>query len=188
MADIIRDFIRFEDPILKRGLLVKWQEHLILMADYRQQLIAQLQQLQSILDSFSGSNKAPNPVISAYLTTNKQALSAIQLPLWIFIIFALTLICVTGLLWLIRSRIKSASQAATRYIDRALDGEKNLLITSRKVSFLQLGQKEFYSTESEQLVINIEKLKYSSYSEIEFLALPDKNKELAEKIVENNIK
>lgn len=158
------------------------------MGDYRQQLIAQLQQLQSILDSFSGSNKAPNPVISAYLTTNKQALSAIQLPLWIFIIFALTLICVTGLLWLIRSRIKSASQVATRYIDRALDGEKNLLITNRKVSFLQLGQKEFYSTESEQLVINIEKLKYSSYSEIEFLALPDKNKELAEKIVENNIK
>jgi hypothetical protein len=158
------------------------------MGDYRQQLIAQLQQLQSILDSFSGSNKAPNPVINAYLTTNKQALSAIQLPLWIFIIFALTLICVTGLLWLIRSRIKSASQVATRYIDRALDGEKNLLITNRKVSFLQLGQKEFYSTESEQLVINIEKLKYSSYSEIEFLALSDKNKELAEKIVENNIK
>ena len=188
MADIIRDFIRFEDLILKRGLLVKWQKHLTLMGDYRQQLIAQLQQLQSILDSFSGSNKAPNPVISAYVITNKQALSAIQLPLWIFIIFALTLICVTGLLWLIRSRIKSASQSATRYIDRALDGEKNPLITNRKVSFLQLGQKEFYSTESEQLVIKIEKLKYSSYSEIEFLALTDKNKELAEKIVENNIK
>ena len=34
MADIIRDFIRFEDLILKRGLLVKWQEHLTLMRDY----------------------------------------------------------------------------------------------------------------------------------------------------------
>jgi hypothetical protein len=188
MADIIRDFIRFEDLILKRGLLVKWQGDLTLMDDYQQQLVAQQQQLHSILDSLSGSNQAGNPAIRDYIATNKQAISANKLPLWIFILFAFTLSCVTALLWLIRIRIKSASQSATRFLDRVLDGEQVPLLKHNKIGFLQLEQENFYSIESEQLANKIQQLNRSNYSELEYLALADEKQVLAEHIVKYNVK
>ncbi|PKG81601.1 hypothetical protein CXF85_19310 [Colwellia sp. 75C3] len=186
IADIVRDFIRFEDLILKRGLLVKWQAHLTLMDDYQQQLVVQQQQLHSILDSTSGSNQAENPLINDNIATNERALSVIQLPLWIFIIFALALSFVTGLLWLIRARLKSASQSATRFIDRVLDGEQVPLLAKNKASFLHLEQADFYSHESEQIANKIQELKSSSYSELEYLALKDDNENIEKQIVKGN--
>ena len=186
IADIVRDFIRFEDLILKRGLLVKWQAHLTLMDDYQQQLVVQQQQLHSILDSTSGSNQTENPLISNNIATKERALSAIQLPLWIFIFFALALSCVTGLLWLIRTRLKSASQSATRFIDRVLDGEQVPPLANNKASFLHLEQADFYSHESEQLANKIKQLKSSSYSELEYLALKGDNENFEKQIVKGN--
>ncbi len=188
IADIVRDFIRFEDLILKRGLLTKWHGHLSLMHDYQQQLVAQQQQLHSILDSLSGRGQESIPTLNDYDKTNNHALLANQLPLWIFVLFSFMLTCVIGLLWLTRRRIKLANQSATNLISRALDGEKVQLVTTNKVGFLKLQQEAFFSSETEQLINKIQQLKTSNYSEVEYLTLVDKNQSLEEKMVKDNDK
>jgi hypothetical protein len=188
MADIVRDFIRFEDLMLKHGLLAKWQSHLTLMDNYQEQLVTQQQQFHNILDSISGRDQADSLEIIDYIATNKQALSAMKLPLWIFILFALTLSGVTVLLWLIRCRIKSASQSASRFIDRVLHGDQVPLLTNKKVRFFHLQKDDFFSHESVQLAKKIQQLKSSNYSEVEYLALTDENKILTKEIVKNKEK
>ncbi|PKI17781.1 hypothetical protein [Colwellia sp. 12G3] len=183
MADIVRDFIHFEDIILKRGLLTKWQAQLTLIDDYQQQLVAQQQQLQNILNALSENSQGLNLVINDYVARNKQAKLANQLPRWIVILFTLTLSCIAVLLWLTRRGLKSATQSTHHFINRALDGEQLPLISHKKPGFIHLQQKDFYSTESEQLVKKIQQINDSNYSEVAYLALTDRNQVLEEKMI-----
>ena len=172
MADIVRDFIRFEDMILKSKLLSNWQNNLQLMNDYQQQLLAQQRQLENIFDVFSHNAKSKN-------LTDTQVISANQLPFWIFVIFSLTLIGVVGLLWLTRIRIKSISKQVVTVIERALNNEQDLLVTTEKDNF--------YGAEFELIVKKIQYVNSRHYSELEFLTLAEENQELEEKIIKGNV-
>lgn len=174
MADIVRDLIRFEDLILKRGVLEKWQEHLRLMDDYQQQLVIQQQQLKNILYSSSSHSQGVYKAPINYINANQNIFKVQQLKNEVMILFALVLSGVAGLLWLIRRRMKSASQQAVTCIVRALEREKTPLIKCTD---------DFYSTESEQLVNKIEKIQSSNCSESEYQTLMDTNKKLEEKVL-----
>jgi len=179
MADIVRDLIRFEDMILKSKILSNWQNDLHLMHDYQQQLTAQKLQLKNIFDDLSGNVASKNSAASFDVTTNAQLISENRSPLWIFVTFSLTLMCVAGLLWLTRRRIKSASLDAVTLVERALNNEKDSLVTTEK------GR--FYGAEFELLAKKIRHINSRHYSELQFLALAEENQQLKEKISKANM-
>ena len=180
MADIVRDLIRFEDMIIKSKILSNWQSDLYLMHDYQQQLAAQQLQLQNIFSDLSGNVKSKNLPDSFDVTTNVQLISANQLPFWIFVIFSLTLTGVAGLLWLTRRRMKSAIKQTVTVIERALNNEQDLLVTTDKGNF--------YGAEFELLVKKIQHINSRHYSELEFLTLAEEKQDLEEKIIKGNVK
>lgn len=180
MADIVRDLIRFEDMILKSKILSNWQNNLYLMHDYQQQLTAQQLQLNNIFDDLFANVKRKNSPESFDVTANAQFISANQLPFWIFVIFSLTLICIAGLLWLTRRRIKLMSQQTVVFIERALNNEQDILVPTEKGNF--------YGAEFELLVKKIQHINSRHYSELEFLTLTEKNQKLEEKIIKGNVK
>ncbi len=179
MADIVRDFIRFEDMILKSKILSKWQKKLQLMHDYQQQLVAQKLQLKNIFDDLSHHIKSENSPNSDDVITNAQVKSASQLSLWIFVLFSFTLTCVAGLLWLTRRRIKSLSQRAATFVEQTLNNEQPSLLTQ--------SEGDFYGAEFELLVKKIQDINSRHYSELEFLTLAEENQELEEKIIKGNV-
>jgi len=179
MADIVRDLIRFEDMIIKSKILSSWQNDLYLMHDYQQQLAAQQLQLQNIFNDLSANVKSKNSPESFDVTANTQLISANQLPFWIFVIFSLTLIAVTGLLWLTRRRMKSMIKQSVTVIERALNNEQDLLVTTEKGNF--------YGAEFKFLVKKIQYVNSRHYSELEFLTLAEENQELEEKIIKGNV-
>ena len=183
MADIVRDLIRFEDLTLSAGLLAKWQGNLRLMADYQQQLISQQQQLHSILASLLENSQSTHSIIHPYVV-DKEAITTQQLRLWL--IFVTSLVSILALLWLVRVRIKHISQYSVNCISRALDSDSSQLTIKEKSVFQWFYQHDFYTEESEQLIKKIVKTNASNYSEQEYLALSDKNQQLAGLIVNHN--
>ncbi|KGJ97322.1 hypothetical protein [Colwellia psychrerythraea] len=188
MADIVRDFIRLEDLILKSGVLVKWHDQLSLMGDYQQQLVVQQQQLQSILDGLSNESQGNNPTVKNYLTGDNKTAVLNRLSLWQFIVSAFILACVVALLWFIRAKIKATSQYNTRCIIRALEAEKPSDSTGDPLFFTALKNSSVLSVESEQLINKIEQINSSDFSEIDYSALIDKNKKLTDEVLKENSK
>jgi hypothetical protein len=178
-ADIVRDLIRFEDILLKSKILSKWQNNLQLMHDYQQQLVAQQLQLNNIFDDLLHHKKSKNSSNSDDVTTNAQTISASQLPLWVFILFSLTLICVAGLLWLTLQRIKSLSKQAATFVEQTLNNEGASLVTDENGNV--------YGAEFERLAKKIQDINSRHYSELEFLTLTDKYQDLEEKIIKANV-
>ncbi|MEI6894642.1 MAG: hypothetical protein V5789_08430 [Colwellia sp.] len=178
MSDIVRDFIRFEDLILKSALLMKWHKQLQLVADYKRQLSTQQKQLQSMLANFVRHNLG---LISAI---NIDA--SLVLPREMLLIFSFMLSMVAGLLLLMRGRIKVASQVNKNFISYVIQSPESALITNEKNGFTKRQKKAFYSAESEQLIKEIQQVKASNYSEVEYLAQTEKNKELEAKLVKVN--
>ena len=190
MSDIVRDFIRFEDMILKKYLLAKWRNNLRLINNYHQQLVVQQQQLQSIFDEQLASQQEANSasVINDYAVTNKETILINQLPLWVVIIFAFALTSVVGLLWLIRNKIKAASQFNVKCISYAIECEPSSSIAEEIYSFFQLDNQGFYSAETEQLIKKIQQKNINDCRGLGFLALTDKNQILAEEVVKDEAK
>lgn len=184
MADIVRDFIRFEDLILKDDLLAKWQDNLHLIEDYQQQLLAQQLQWQKIMDKLLGSQQEVDSVlaISDYAGINKEAVLFNLLPKWVVTAFAVVLISIVGLLLLIRRKIKVASQFSVNSITRFIENEASLLTTEEKDSFSQQRNHALYSAEVEQLMKRIQRINYNNHNEAEYLALTDKNQMLEDKV------
>ena len=186
IADIVRDFLRFEDLILKHGLLVKWQAQLSLMKDYHLQLTSQQQQLQSILNGLVKKSLAESNLVTSTINDsaviNKQIITV--LPRWIYIALFLPLASIAGLLLLIRNRIKVANQVNVNIIRRCVQGEGRLLINNEN-NIIQQKIKSFYSAEFEQLLNEIQQSRASSYSEKEFLSLTEKNLELEDQVIKH---
>ena len=183
MTDIVRDLIRFEDLTLTAGLLSKWQGNLRLMADYQQERVSQQQQLRSIL---AGLLEYPNSTIHPYVAADKEAITIQQLPIWQRLIFVTSLVSIFVLLWLVRVRIKLASQYSVNCLSRALDGESSQSTIKDKGIFMKFDQHSLHTEESEQLIKKIVKTNASNYSEKDYLALSDKNQQLAGLIVNHN--
>ena len=186
MADIVRDLIHFEDLTLTAGLLSKWQGNLRLMADYQQERVSQQQKLRIILADLLENSQVPNSTIHPHIAADKETITAQRLPIWQWLIFATSLVSIFVLLWLVRVRIKLASQYSVNCITRALDGEFSQLNIKDKSIFMQFYQHSFHTEESEQLINKIVKTYASNYSEQEYLALSDKNQQLAGVIVNHN--
>lgn len=182
MADIVRDFIRFEDLILKEDLLAKWQDNLYLIGDYQQQLIEEQQQLQSIMSELLASRHGVDSALvkSDYGTINIELFLFKQLPKWVVISSAILLICVVGLLWLVRRKIKAISQFSVDSISRVIEDKPSVIIVDEKDGVSQLHNRPFYNAESEHL---IRKIQLINSSKAEYLALIDKNQRLEDKIV-----
>jgi len=188
MEEIVRDFIRFEDLVLKRGLLAKWQGQLRLMDSYQQQLVSQQQQLQSILDEVSERAESSDGLMKANATGNEKLLIKNNQPMWLWLSSLLSLIIVSALLWLIRLRIKAASQFAVEYINYALDGTESSALNTNKTGFVAKQSKVFYCAESWQLLEKIEQLNNSRHTEAEYLLLRQENEVLAEQITKDESK
>lgn len=184
MADIVRDFIRFEDLILKDDLLAKWQDNLHLIEDYQQQLLAQQLQWQKIMDKLLVSQQEVDAVlaISDYAGINKEAVLFNLLPKWVVTAFAVVLISIVGLLLLIRRKIKVVSQFSVNSITRFIENEASALTAEEKDSFSQQRNHALYSAEAEQLIKKIQRINYNNHNEAEYLALTDKNQMLEDKV------
>ncbi|ALO33531.1 hypothetical protein CMT41_01440 [Colwellia sp. MT41] len=178
LADIVRDLIRFEDLILTAGLLVKWQGSLRLMADYQQQLVSQQQQLHRILASVLA-----NPVINHNVSADIDVITNKQLSIWQLCVFIASLASIFVLLCLVRIKIKLVNQYSVNCIGRALDGAQ--LPINDSSNAMAFNKYRFATEETEQLIKKIQQIKASNYSEIEYLALSDKNQQLEELIVNN---
>ncbi|PKH88471.1 hypothetical protein [Colwellia sp. Bg11-28] len=185
MADIVRDFIRFEDLILKDDLLAKWQDNLHLIENYKQQLLAQQEQLKKIIDEQLGSQQEVDSVlaISDYAGINKEAVLFSLLPIWVVTAITAVLVSSSGLLLLIRRKIKVASQFSVNCITRIIGSETSSLTAEEKDSFSQLRNHAFYSAETEQLIKKIQQINSYNHNEVEYLALTDKNQMLEERII-----
>jgi len=184
MADIVRDFIRFEDLILKDDLLAKWKDNLHLIEEYQQQLIEEQQQLQKILSELLVNQHDTDSAlaISDYAGINKEAVLFNLLPKWVVTAFTVVLISIVCLLLLIRRKIKTASQFSVNSITRIIESEASLLTAEEKDSFSQQRHHALYSAEAEQLIKKIQRINYNNHNEAEYLALTDKNQMLEDKI------
>jgi len=185
MADIVRDFIRFEDLILKDDLLAKWKDNLHLIEEYQQQLIEEQQQLQKILSELLVNQHDTDYAlaISDYAGINKEAVLFNLLPKWVVTAFTVVLISIVGLLLLIRRKIKTASQFSVNSITRFIENEASALTAEEKGSFSKLRNHALYSAEIEKLIKKIQRLNSNSNNEVECLALIDKNQMLEESII-----
>ena len=182
MADIVRDFIRFEDLMLKEDFLVKWQNNLALIGDYQRQLIDEQRQLQEIISAlFVNQYDADSTLaISEHAGFNKETVLFNQLPYWVIVSFAVLLTCIVGLLWLVRRKIKAVSSFSVNSISHALKNDASTVITENKDSTSQLHHQALYNAESEYL---IRKIKRTNSSKAEYLALIDKNLVLEKKLL-----
>jgi len=189
MADIVRDFIRFEDLILKENLLAKWQDNLYLIDDYQQQLVAQRQQLKSIFGELLRSQQEVNSTlaISDYAGINKEAVLFNLLPKWVVTAFAVLLISIAGLLLLIRRKIKVASQFSVNCITRIIENEASSLTAEEKDSFSLLRNHALYSAEAEQLIKRIQQINSHTHNEVEYLALTDNKQMLEDKVIKFDV-
>lgn len=178
LAEIVRDFIHFEDMVLKRGLLIKWQGHLRLMGDYQHQLMSEQQQLQSILVSLSTDGQSSNDLFSSGIIDNSKIIVQSQLPIWLWVSFALALVSLAVLLWFIRLRIKVSSQHSVDYISHALAGGSTSLNNKDRTRLMRHNAVGFYCAESYFLVEKIQQLNESRISETDYLALVKKNQDL----------
>lgn len=187
LPNIVRALMRFEDLTLKVGLLAKWQGHLRLVADYQQHLVSQQQQLHSILDGLLENSQKVNSEINHYVTADSVAITTKPLAIWQLLIFVCALISIWALLYLLLARIKLASQYNVNCISLALDGKPTYLTIKDKSSVMPFYQHNLYAEESEQLIKKIKKINSSNYSELEYLALSDKNLQLKQLIANNNV-
>lgn len=184
MADIVRDFIRFEDLILKEDFLSKWKDNLYLIASYQQQIVDQREQLQSIFAELLRSQHDVDSTlaVSDYAAINKKAVFFNLLPKWVFTAFAVVLISIAALLLLIRRKMKVASQFSVNCIIRIIDNEVSSATTEEKDSFSELRNHVLYSAETEQLIRKFQQINSNNHNGVEYLALIEKNQMLEEKI------
>ncbi|TMM45621.1 hypothetical protein [Colwellia ponticola] len=176
MADIFRDLIRFENLILKRGVLDKWHEQLRLMKDYQQQLVEQQQQLQSILYQLSKDDYGIDTQSSGYIKANKDTLNASKLPQWIMVALTAALFSVLALLWLIKARIKLMSKENFTRIEHSFARDKKILTTTNPY---------FYSAEAEQLVNKIQQIPCDHDREDDFAVLKERNQVLETQMLQD---
>ncbi len=188
MEEIVRDFIRFEDLVLKRGLLAKWQGQLRLMDGYRKQLVDEQQQLQSILDGLSESGESSDALMSTNVAGNKKILTQNNQPIWLWLSLLISLVSISALIWLIRLRIKTASRLGVKYITNALEGSEISLLNQEKNIPVSQQSKAFYCAESWQLLQKIKALNNSRYSEAEYLMLMKENQTLTEEVSKSETK
>ncbi len=182
MADIVRDFIRFEDLILKEGLLAKWQDNLDLMGDYQRQLVDEQLQFQTIISELfvSPYDTDSTLAISDYAEINKEAISFNPLPKWVIISSAMLIACIGALLWLVRRKIKAVSKFSLYSLSHALKNERSAVLAEEKDSDSQLHNQALYNAESEYLIREIQR---TNSNKAEYLALIDKNQVLEDKIL-----
>lgn len=178
IMDIVRDFIRFEDLILKQGLMLKWQDQLGLMAGYQKGLVSQKALLNNVLDSLVETSIANS--------TSKSHDISTALPRWILIVFTFSLLAIVGFLWLIRSQLKMASQVNESFIRRAVHNESEQQAKDQN-SFIARHKRGFYSAESARLVAEIQEINANSYSAKEYLAMTEENNELEKALVNEEV-
>ena len=188
ITDIVRDFIRLKDLVLKHGLLTKWQGQLRLINGYQQQLITEQQQIQKILDGFYESIQNSDISFNNIVAVSNKAIVPGPLPLWLWLISVLTLVSIAALLWVIRLRIKTSSQYGLEYISRALESESTLLLNDAETSRVGQQKKALVCSELEQLALKIQQLNISSYSKKEYLALTQEYQTLADELVKYKAK
>lgn len=182
MADIVRDFIRFEDLMLKEDFLSKWQDNLGLMSNYQRQLIDEKQQLQQIISALfvSESDGYASLVMNDYTVIDKEAILLNQIPQWVVISSAILLISVIVLLWCVRRKVKAVIEFSVDSISHALNNDANTVITEEKGSVPPLHHQAFYNAESEYV---IRKIQRTNSNKAEYAALIDKNLMLEDKIL-----
>jgi hypothetical protein len=184
MNEVISGFTHFEDTVLQRGLLTKWQGNLRMMSRYQQKVLATKKQLNESLERLSEN------VDSGYINTNTplkkdiQTLAQRDFLIGLIVAFLFCMVIMSTLLWLLRSRIKAASEFTVEYINQAIVVHAPPQINEATPQ----SSKAFYSKELGQLLQTIEQLNNSLYSEDEYQMLKKENKELADKVAKNEKK
>ncbi|MBU2871209.1 hypothetical protein [Colwellia sp. E2M01] len=195
MADIVRDLIRFEDLILKQGLLVKWQTKLGLIANFQTNLISQQQALQKTLLALVENNLHHDKDSARDVALNDAVFNVASLqdianivPRRILVIYALILYFTLILLLWVRIRLKAANKTNINLIGRAIQTRKRSILTEGSNALIEDEKSKFYSAESAALIRKIEADNRGDYNKINYLELSDKHKATKEKLVKANEK
>jgi len=182
LVELVKDIIRFEDIVLKRGLLIKWQSQLRLISDYQQQLKDAQLKLTEILNALSDTDKGNSSASSFPTLDNDFVIAQTAIPLWLWGAFLLSLVIILSLLYLIYHRLKASSEYGVKYLSLALEGADTSKISESEYAIFEQQSKAFYCAESQLLVQKIHQIHTSNYSEREYLNLKQEYQELAEQV------
>lgn len=182
LVELVKDFIRFEDLVLKRGLLIKWQSQLRLMSGYQQQLFDDQQKLNTILNTLANSSqKRVANIDSSVIDINFQ-IAQREVPLWLWASLLISLFTIIVSLFLLRLRLKVTSEFGLEYLGQAIEGADTSLIVRDDNALVAQQSKAFFCNESYQLLQKIHQVNESNYSEADYLAMQEENKALAEEV------
>ncbi len=182
LVELVKDIIRFEDIILKKGLLIKWQSQLRLISDYQQQLKDEQLKLTEILNTLSDTDKGSSSASSFPTLDNDFVIAQTAIPLWLWGALLLSLVIILSLLYLIYHRLKASSEYGVKYLSLALEGADTSTISESEYAIVEQQSKAFYCAESQLLVQKIHQIHTSNYSEREYLNLKQECQELAEQV------
>jgi hypothetical protein len=190
ILEIIRDFIRFEDIVLKEGLLIQSQADIRVMENYYNQLTSQQQQLKSISINLSDNVQSRKKKFTNGLFKVDNEATQYHLSIKLWLSYVLGLISITLLLWLTRQRIKRSVQQNLDYIDDALTQsvsnlhKKDMAAVSRHLNH----DITLYCVESLSLVAKIQQLNKHRVSEAQYLTLVAQNEKLEEQAIKEQAK
>lgn len=173
LEEIIKDFLRLEDLIVKRGILSRWEQQLELIHNYQLKIVEQQKELQHILVNLSARK-----VNDANLPVNTVKNNKDVLPLWLVVFFLVAISLLLFLLLLLRHKIKVVSKINAHCIKEVINNSKTFTQNDN-------NNTKLLTTESLQLIKNIKHVVGKSYSQIEYLALSKKNKALQNQLEKN---
>lgn len=181
--EIVRDFIRFEDLVIQRGLLSKWQTSLNLMADYQVLLFSEQDKIQSILNQITIESTKNNDTYNSSVYVDQNLTQQVQIPLWMWLVYTSVLVVVAILLWVIRQRIKITSRYGVEYFSYVLDNKSTPQKTKAQSKLMDQQKKSFFCKESYKLLQKIQDHDNNKFSETEFIALTKNNSDLDAEIM-----
>jgi hypothetical protein len=190
VPEIVRDFIRFEDIVLKEGLLIQWQADLRVMENYHNQLTSQQQELKSILINLSDNVQSRKKKFTNGLFKIDNEATQYHLSIKLWLSYVLGLMSIALLLWLTRQRIKRFVQQNLDYIDDALAKSVTSLHKkdTRAVSRHLNHDIASYCVESLSLVAKIQQLNKHRVSEAQYLTLVVQKEKLEEQAIKQQAK
>ncbi|WP_019029181.1 hypothetical protein [Colwellia piezophila] len=169
IADIVRDFVHLKDHLFKSDFLERWQQQLVLLNSYHQQLSFQQQELSVMLAALIEHNKNSSAANNEYLTQNKPLIAENLLPITLLMLFSVTFIGVVTLLWLMWQRLKTTTNKNTHYIHQALAGKFDAVCIHEQQVLNRLAKETLVSAETEQLVKKISQRNITTAKEIDTL-------------------
>lgn len=169
VEEIVKDFLRFKDLIVKRGVLSRWKMQLDLLNQYQANMLNQQAELVAIL-----TNLSKQPLDDITLQNDETITSDIRvlsLPIWVVVFLTITFLTIFALLYLISYKIKSLNKFNIDRINEAIDGVKSF-------AKIYKNNSPAFSEESFSVIKGIQTLNEKNFTQAEYLKLKKANTSL----------